>query len=134
MAWFLRFPVGIIHCMKNILLVEDDREIAQLLNLHLQSEPFQLNFCENGKDAVDRIMQEKFHLLILDIMLPGMNGMEVCKRVRKENSNILIMMLTSRSDESDKVLALDLGADDYITKPFGILELIARAKALLRRA
>lgn len=120
--------------MKNVLLVEDDREISQLLNLHLQSELFQLNFCENGKDALDRILREKFNLVILDIMLPGLNGMEICKQVRKQDNKIPIIMLTARSDEADKVLALDLGADDYITKPFGILELIARAKALLRRA
>ncbi|MGI8952663.1 MAG: response regulator transcription factor [Chitinophagaceae bacterium] len=120
--------------MKNLLLVEDDPEITKLLELHLQSDLFRLTSCNNGKDAIDKILNNNFNLIILDIMLPDLSGMEVCKYLRNQYCNAPIMILTSRSDESDKVLALELGADDYVTKPFSILELIARTKALLRRA
>ncbi len=120
--------------MKKILLVEDDPEITRLLDLHLNSGLYHLSACNNGEDAIRKISTEDFNLIILDIMLPGINGMEVCKKLRERNYNIPIMMLTSLSEESDKILALELGADDYITKPFGILELMARTKALLRRS
>ncbi len=120
--------------MKRILLVEDDPEITRLLDLHLNSDPYQLSSCNNGEEAIRKISTEDFNLIILDIMLPGINGMEVCKKLRERSYNTPIMMLTSLSEESDKILALELGADDYITKPFGILELMARIKALLRRS
>ncbi|HYE54709.1 MAG TPA: response regulator transcription factor [Chitinophagaceae bacterium] len=120
--------------MKNILLVEDDPGITGLLNLHLNGPAFRLNTCERGAEAIERLSKEQYNLVILDIMLPDVNGMEVCRQVRKADSSIPIIMLTSRSDECDKVLALELGADDYITKPFGVLELVARTKAVLRRA
>ncbi len=119
--------------MKKILLVEDDSEIPELLNLHFDSNLYKLTCCNNGKDAIDKISNEEYDLIILDITLPEINGLEICKRVRKENVRTPLMMLTCRSEESDKVLALELGADDYVTKPFGVLELMARAKALLRR-
>lgn len=119
--------------MKKILLVEDDPEIAELLNLHFDSNLYKLTFSYNGKDALEKIFNEDYDLLILDITLPEMNGLEICKKVRKDNLHTPLMMLTCRAEESDKVLALELGADDYVTKPFGILELIARVKALLRR-
>ena len=120
--------------MKKIILVEDDPELTELLNLHFDSNLYALTICNNGKDALDKIFHEKYDLLILDINLPGINGLEICKKVRKENIHTPLMMLTCRAEESDKVLALELGADDYITKPFGILELMARVKALLRRS
>lgn len=120
--------------MKSILLVEDDPQITELLELHLNSSSFQIMSCTDGESALQKLETEHIDLVILDIMLPGINGMEVCKQMRKSKSELPIIMLTSKSDETDKVLALELGADDYITKPFGILELIARAKALLRRA
>ncbi len=119
--------------MKCILLVEDDPQITELLELHLNSSSFQIISCIDGETAMQKLETEKIDLVILDIMLPGLNGMEVCKQIRKTKSELPIIMLTSKSDESDKVLALELGADDYVTKPFGILELIARVKALLRR-
>jgi DNA-binding response OmpR family regulator len=119
--------------MKNILLVEDDPEITGLLSLHFDTPLFNLNTCQKGTEAIEKLSKEHYNLVILDIMLPDLNGMEVCRQVRKKDTTIPIMMLTSRSDESDKVLALELGADDYMTKPFGILELMARTKALLRR-
>ena len=119
--------------MKKILLVEDDPEITRLLKLHFDSQTYIISSCYNGEEALKTIAHNKFDLIILDITLPGMNGMELCKTFRENDTDIPIMMLTSHSEESDKVLALELGADDYVTKPFGILELIARTKALLRR-
>jgi DNA-binding response OmpR family regulator len=120
--------------MKNILLVEDDPEITKLLHLHLNSTLYRLVCCREGREALSKIKGEPFDLIILDIMLPDISGMEICKQLREQQCDVPIMMLTSRSEETDKVLALELGADDYITKPFGILELMARTRALLRRA
>jgi DNA-binding response OmpR family regulator len=119
--------------MNTVLLVEDDPEITRLLKLHFESQSYQLKTCVNGEEAIAAFENEKFELLILDITLPGLNGMEICKIIRAKDEHIPIMMLTSHGEESDKVLALELGADDYVTKPFGILELMARARALLRR-
>ena len=119
--------------MNNILLVEDDTEITKLLKLHFDSQAYQISSCPSGEEAIKKIGEVKFDLIILDITLPGINGMELCKIFRERDADILIMMLTSHGEESDKVLALELGADDYVTKPFGILELMARTKALLRR-
>ncbi len=119
--------------MKKILLVEDDPEIAEMLNLHFDSSLYNLTSSATGKDALEKILNDIYDLIILDIQLPGSNGLEICKKLRENDSQTPVLMLTSRSEESDKVLALELGADDYITKPFGILELLARIKALLRR-
>jgi DNA-binding response OmpR family regulator len=119
--------------MNNILLVEDDPEITKLLKLHFDSQAYLITSCLSGEEAIKKIEENKFDLVILDITLPGINGMELCKIFRKNDAAIPLMMLTSHSEETDKVLALELGADDYVTKPFGILELMARAKALLRR-
>ena len=120
--------------MKKILLVEDDPEIRGLLKLHLNGQLYYLTSSATGKDALQRMSEETFDLIILDITLPDVNGMELCKTVRENNRQTPIMMLTCRGEETDKVLALELGADDYVTKPFGILELMARTKALLRRS
>ncbi|MEO7802213.1 MAG: response regulator transcription factor [Ginsengibacter sp.] len=119
--------------MNRVLLVEDDPEITRLLKLHFESQSYQLKTCVDGEEAIAAFEIEKFALLILDITLPGLNGMEICKIIRAKDEHVPIMMLTSHGEESDKVLSLELGADDYVTKPFGILELMARAKALLRR-
>ena len=119
--------------MNNILLVEDDPEITKLLKLHFDSQAYLISSCLSGEEAIKKIGESKFDLIILDITLPGINGMELCKIFRKSDADTSIMMLTSHGEESDKVLALELGADDYVTKPFGILELMARTKALLRR-
>jgi two-component system alkaline phosphatase synthesis response regulator PhoP len=120
--------------MKNILLVEDDQQITTLLNLHLNSPSHLLTSCGKGLEALNKIENNAFDLIILDIMLPDISGLSICKKLRDQNNQTPIIMLTSRSDETDKVLALEMGADDYITKPFGVLELIARTKALLRRS
>ena len=119
--------------MKNILLVEDDQQITTLLNLHLNSPTHTLTSCGKGQDALKKIERNEYDLIILDIMLPDISGLSICKKLRDQDNQTPIIMLTSRSDESDKVLALEMGADDYITKPFGVLELVARTKALLRR-
>ena len=120
--------------MKKILLVEDDPEISELLTLHFSSNLYNLTAVATGKDALEKISEVDYDLIILDIQLPGKNGLEVCKKLREDNSQTPVMMLTCRGEESDKVLALELGADDYLTKPFGILELLARTRALLRRS
>lgn len=119
--------------MKSILLVEDDLEITKLLTLHLNNQLYHLTSCTNGTEAINKGAKDHFDLIILDITLPDMDGLELCKKFRGNNKQTPIMMLTCRGEESDKVLALELGADDYVTKPFGILELMARTKALLRR-
>lgn len=120
--------------MKNILLVEDDPEIVKLLKLHYKAPDYQLTATKSGRDGSEKACKDVFDLIILDLMLPDMGGMEVCRYIRKQKISSAILMLTSRSEEIDKVLALELGADDYMTKPFGILELMARTKALIRRA
>ena len=120
--------------MKKILLVEDDPEIVMLLHLHFSPPDYNLCVCSHGKEAIQKAVDEFFDLIMLDITLPDVDGIEVCKILIKKNISRPIMMLTSRAEEIDKVLALELGADDYVTKPFSIRELQARAKALIRRA
>ena len=119
--------------MQNILLVEDDPEITTLLNLHFDTTQYQLTNCATGEEALRKIKTGIYHLVILDISLPDSNGIEICKKLRATDTQTPVMMLTAYAQESSKVLALELGADDYVTKPFGILELMARIKAILRR-
>lgn len=119
--------------MHQILLVEDDLEIVNLLKLNFDASLYELTISNNGNDGLRKASAKNYHLIILDIMLPGIDGIEVCKKLRERNITTPTIMLTSRSEEIDKVLALELGADDYITKPFSIRELIARTKAILRR-
>jgi DNA-binding response OmpR family regulator len=119
--------------MQNILLVEDDPSIIQLLGLHLAGPAYLLTACRRGAEALERLAANLYDLMILDIMLPDLSGLALCRQLRAQRNDIPIMMLTSLTDETDKVLALEIGADDYMTKPFGMLELLARTKALLRR-
>lgn len=119
--------------MHSILLAEDDPEIVNLLKINFDASFYELTTAANGNVALQKAMAQNFHLIILDIMLPGIDGIEVCKKLREKNISAPVMMLTSRSEEIDKVLALELGADDYVTKPFSIRELMARVKAILRR-
>ena len=119
--------------MHHILLAEDDPEIVNLLKLNFDASLYELTTAGNGNVALQKATAQNFHLIILDIMLPGIDGIEVCKKLREKNISTPVMMLTSRSEEIDKVLALELGADDYVTKPFSIRELMARIKAILRR-
>lgn len=118
---------------RRVLVVEDDESIVDLLTIHLEDLGFEVTAEDHGELGLGRAHNETFDLIILDIMLPGLDGMEICKRIRMEDRVTPIMMLTSRSEELDKVLGLELGADEYITKPFSIREFIARVKAIFRR-
>jgi len=119
--------------MPKILLVEDEASLAETISYNLREEGYKVHVVSDGLSALDSIRTEKFDLILLDIMLPGMDGLEVCRCIRRE-SNVPILMLTAKSREIDKVVGLEVGADDYITKPFGMLELIARIRAALRRS
>ena len=117
----------------NIVVVDDDEHIRELASLYLRKEGFAVSVATNGPAAIDAIAREKPSLVVLDLMLPGMSGYEVCKQLRAE-SDVPIIMLTARDDDVDKIVGLELGADDYLTKPFNPRELVARVKAVLRRA
>jgi DNA-binding response OmpR family regulator len=119
--------------MKTILIVEDDSSIAKGLKENLELEHFKVLTEADGEKGFQSAIKNKPDLLILDVMLPTKNGFEICRDFRNENRNTPVIMLTGKSAESDKVLGLELGADDYITKPFSIRELIARINAILRR-
>jgi DNA-binding response OmpR family regulator len=118
-----------------VLVVEDEPNIRELVCLHLGLEGYACEGVADGKDALARTEGERFDLLVLDVMLPGLDGVSLCRAVRRGrvNGDVPILMLTARSQESDKVIGLESGADDYLTKPFGVRELVARARALLRR-
>lgn len=118
---------------KRILLVEDDDDIAGLLDLHLSDEGHRVDVVGDGDEGLDRALTGDYDLIILDIMLPGTNGFDICRRLRQEKCPTPILMVTAKSEEVDKVLGLELGADDYITKPFSIREMLARVKAIFRR-
>jgi len=120
--------------MMTVLLVEDDLEMAELIIHAFSPAGFHVLNSRTGKDGLEKAATPDIHLIILDIMLPDIDGFEVCKKLREQNIITPVMMLTSRSEEIDKVLGLELGADDYMTKPFGLRELQARAKALIRRS
>ncbi len=116
-----------------ILVVEDEQSIASLVTLYLSNEGFRVTHIADGALALDTIERTKPDLVILDLMLPGMDGVEICRRVRATSDALPIVMLTARDAEVDRILGLELGADDYITKPFSPRELVARVKAVLRR-
>ncbi len=118
--------------MLKILLVDDDPNIRQLVNLYLQKEGFEVMMADRGDEALKMFKASPPNLMLLDIMLPGMDGWQVCREVRKI-SNIPIIMLTAKDETFDKVLGLELGADDYVAKPFDMKELVARIKAVTRR-
>jgi len=117
---------------KNILIVEDNADLASLIALHLQDINCTSDIAEDGGKATLLFEENNYDLIILDIMLPVVDGMEVCKRIRKQGPYIPIIMLTSKSSELDRVVGLEVGADDYITKPFSFPELLARIKAQFR--
>ena len=119
--------------MKKILVVEDDRDIAQLVSMHLKDIDCEVDIEHNGNQGYTRLMNTRYDLIILDIMMPGMDGFELCKKIRARSNYTPVLMLTARSSELDRVLGLELGADDYLSKPFSIRELIARVKAIFRR-
>ena len=115
-----------------ILLVDDDPNIRQLVNLYLEKEGFEVAMADRGDEALKLFRESPPNLMLLDVMLPGMDGWQVCREVRK-TSNIPIIMLTAKDETFDKVLGLELGADDYVVKPFDMKELVARIKAVSRR-
>ena len=119
--------------MRKVLLVEDDPDLAQLVLLQLQDIDVECRWIANGREALEVATNESFDMLLLDVMLPEVDGLEICRTVRSVNRHIPIMMLTAKVSEMDRVLGLELGADDYITKPFSMMELLARVKAMLRR-
>ena len=116
-----------------ILIVEDDPHILLGLEEILKGEGYEVAICQRGDKALDAAAKHAPALIVLDVMLPGLSGFEVCKQLRAKKTSALILMLTAKSQEMDKVIGLDLGADDYVTKPFGVRELVARIHALLRR-
>jgi two-component system alkaline phosphatase synthesis response regulator PhoP len=120
---------------EKILIVEDDKDIIKMLEYNLKKEGFRVIAAHDGEDALDLALRQSPDLILLDLMLPGIDGLEVCKTLKNESKTgtIPIIMLTAKSQESDKVVGLEMGADDYITKPFSPRELIARIKAVLRR-
>lgn len=120
---------------RRVLLVEDEQDIADLVSLHLQDLDVEVTHVANGNDAINAVDDSTpWSLVILDLRLPGVDGLEVCRHIRKNSEYTPVLILTSKSSELDRVLGLELGADDYMTKPFSILELMARVKALFRRA
>lgn len=118
--------------MTTILLVEDEKEISDLVTYYLKNENYQVIACQTGSEALDQLVDQTIDLAILDVMLPDMDGFDICRKIR-ETQTYPIIMLTARGEEIDKITGLTIGADDYMTKPFKPLELIARVKAQLRR-
>lgn len=120
--------------MPRILIAEDDAHVRQGLIDTLESEGYEVIAAAQGREALALFSQHEFHLVILDIMMPGANGYDVCREIRAKNSQIPVIFLSAKSEEIDKVIGLELGADDFVTKPFGIRELLARVAARLRSA
>lgn len=118
---------------KKILIIEDEEDLAKGLKLNLEDEGYKVDWASEGSEGLQKAFEDTPDLIILDIMLPKKNGLEVCQELRQKKINIPIIMLTAKGEEIDKVIGLELGADDYITKPFSIRELLARIKVQLRR-
>jgi len=118
---------------RRILVIEDDPDIASLMQLHLQDTGYEIDMARDGVGGLQQALSKSYDLVILDLMLPGIDGLELCRKLRGASRYSLILMVTAKSTELDRVLGLEVGADDYLTKPFSILELLARVKALFRR-
>jgi DNA-binding response OmpR family regulator len=121
------------HLNQHLLLVEDDDAIAGALRLHLEEAGYRLHREANGLQAINTVERQRFDLVLLDLMLPGADGWDVCRHLRARHPDVPVIMLSARSAEAHRVLGLELGADDYLAKPFSMLELVARVRALLRR-
>ena len=119
--------------MRSILIVEDNRDVADLVSLHLRDEGYDVETAGDGRLGLDLALSRRHDLVVLDLMLPGVDGLEICRRLRAGPDYTPILMLTAKSTELDRVIGLEMGGDDYITKPFSIRELLARIKALFRR-
>ena len=118
--------------MNRILIIDDDRELCALIKRSVQSEHIEADFCNTGKEGLQKLKEQEYQLVVLDVMMPGMDGFETLEEIRKENS-LPILMFTSKNDSISKVRGLRAGADDYLTKPFDMDELIARIASLIRR-
>jgi DNA-binding response OmpR family regulator len=118
---------------KKILIIEDNQDLARLVESHLRDLSFEVELTSDGQVGLAKAQADHYDLIILDLMLPGLDGMEICRRLRREADYVPILMLTAKSSEMDRVVGLEIGADDYVTKPFSIPELLARVKAILRR-
>lgn len=118
--------------MEKILIVDDEKDILRALEIYLQTEGYEVIKATSGKEALDLVEIEDVHLVLMDIMMPGMDGIEATVELRKKH-NIPVILVTAKGEDTDKVLGLNIGADDYVTKPFNPIELIARVKAQLRR-
>jgi len=118
---------------RRVLVIEDDPDISHLLKINLADIAFEVDVASSGLDGLERARREDYCMIVLDLMLPGMDGLEVCRRLRGDAKSTPILMLTARSSEFDRVLGLELGADDYLAKPFSVKELQARIRAILRR-
>jgi two-component system, OmpR family, alkaline phosphatase synthesis response regulator PhoP len=116
-----------------ILIVDDEPNIIQLARMYLERDGFRVETAGDGHSALERVNRLQPALMVLDIMLPGIDGLEVCRTLRAKNNPVAILILTARDDDVDKIVGLELGADDYLTKPFNPRELVARVKAILRR-
>jgi len=119
---------------KRILVIEDERDIAELIRLHLDDLGFSVTVTGDGNTGLRKASAGSWDLIILDLRLPGIDGLEICRHLRQNSGSVPVLMLTSKSSELDRVVGLEIGADDYVTKPFSVLELIARVKAILRRS
>ena len=119
--------------IESLLIVEDQRDLAELVALHLEDVARTVHICADGASALKRAAAGPPDLVILDLGLPGLDGLEVCRRLRAQSRYVPILMLTARSSDAERVLGLEIGADDYLVKPFNVMELVARAKAILRR-
>jgi len=117
-----------------VLIVEDEFDIANLIQVHLSELDIDSDICCHGQQGLEQAIKQNYQLVMLDVMLPGINGLDICRKIRQEKPLQAILMLTSKSSETDRVLGLELGADDYMTKPFSIRELQARVRTQLRRA
>ena len=120
--------------MQEALIIEDDFHIAELLSIHLKDLNLTPTIKSDGLDGLEEALRKDYDVILLDIMLPSMDGVDICREIRAKNKNVPIIMLTAKTEEIDKVVGLETGADDYITKPFSIRELQARVKAVLRRS
>ncbi|MEO9965442.1 MAG: response regulator transcription factor [Reichenbachiella sp.] len=120
--------------MIKILVVDDEPAMRDGLADNLKFEGYEVDLAENGEMALDRLKENSYDLVVLDVMMPEMSGFDVCKQLRIEGNDVPVILLTAKGEEIDRVLGLELGADDYITKPFSLRELIARVKAILRRS
>ena len=118
---------------RQVLVIEDDEDIAKLIELQLLELSCKVKLASDGVEGLAEAQSKRYDLLILDLMLPGMGGLEICQRIRGQDRYTPVLMLTSKSSELDRVLGLEMGADDYLTKPFSVLELAARVKAIFRR-